>query len=152
MAQDDHVGARRAPDAVPFDLDEARSWPAEHRPQGRCLTVRLHRSSSPQPDSLLHDAAAELSWPGGRVDVFAHGEAAEIRAVRRHLLAERGVERDLASISPYWRRAHTDEARGRSSANGSTTGTRRLTTLATGGHGGVTCGPPEHPQPQGTPG
>lgn len=33
-----------------------------------------------------------------------------MRAVRRHLLAERGVGRGAASISPDWRRDDSDEA------------------------------------------
>ena len=44
-----------------------------------------------------------------RVDVFVHGEAGEVRAVRKHLLSERGIDRKKASISPYWRRTMTDE-------------------------------------------
>lgn len=70
----------------------------------------LHRCTAAAPDELLVDAVAELEWPAGRADVFVHGEAAEVRAVRRHLIAERGVDRATASISPYWRRDHTDEA------------------------------------------
>jgi NADPH-dependent ferric siderophore reductase len=41
--------------------------------------------------------------------VFVHGEAGEVRAVRKHLLGARGIPREGQSISPYWRRAHTDE-------------------------------------------
>jgi NADPH-dependent ferric siderophore reductase len=41
---------------------------------------------------------------------FVHGEAEEIRAVRRHLLHERGLTRQDLSCSPYWRRTMTDEA------------------------------------------
>jgi NADPH-dependent ferric siderophore reductase len=75
------------------------------------LTVRwVHRHAAPEdPDSLLR-AVEELDFPPGRVDVFAHGEAYEVRTVRRHLLGERGVPRKPASISPYWRRGQTDEA------------------------------------------
>jgi len=42
--------------------------------------------------------------------VFVKGEAAEVRAVRRFLIADRGVDENTASISPYWRRDCTDEA------------------------------------------
>ena len=42
--------------------------------------------------------------------MFVHGEASEVRAVRRHLLVERGIPREGTSISPYWRRNFTDEA------------------------------------------
>ena len=41
---------------------------------------------------------------------FVHGEADEIRAIRRHLLGERGLSRSDMSCSPYWRRTMTDEA------------------------------------------
>ena len=41
---------------------------------------------------------------------FIHGEATEIRAIRRHLLADRGLSRQDMSCSPYWRRDMADEA------------------------------------------
>ncbi|MFV0308594.1 MAG: siderophore-interacting protein [Desertimonas sp.] len=75
------------------------------------LDVRwCHRRGSDAPDTLLLDTIASLEWPAGTVDVFVHGEAAEVRAVRRFLVAERGVDPAAASISPYWRRGHNDEA------------------------------------------
>lgn len=55
-------------------------------------------------------AVAEVSFPSDNVDVFVHGEAHEIRAVRQHLIRSRGIARDGASISPYWRRGEDDEA------------------------------------------
>ena len=55
------------------------------------------------------DALVSSEFPAGTFDVFVHGEAAEVRAVRLHLAADRGVDIDDASISPYWRRRHTDE-------------------------------------------
>lgn len=74
------------------------------------LDVRwLHRATATDPSALLPATVAELDWRAGRADVFVHGEAGEVRAVRRHLLAERGVAKDQASISPYWRRGHDDE-------------------------------------------
>lgn len=74
-------------------------------------TVRwLHRSTAASPEELLVDAVAALDWRDGTPDVFVHGEAGEVRAVRKVLLAERGVQKEAASISPYWRRDHDDEA------------------------------------------
>ena len=55
------------------------------------------------------EVVAAIGSRPGRMDVFVHGEAGEIRAVRRHLVAERGVDGAGASISPYWRRGDTDE-------------------------------------------
>ena len=69
----------------------------------------LHRHSTEDPVTLLPDAVADLDFAPGPVDVFVHGEAGEVRAVRKHLLSERGIDRKKASISPYWRRTMTDE-------------------------------------------
>ena len=70
--------------------------------------VWLHRSADdPTP---LPAAVEALDLPVGRVHAFVHGEADEIRAIRRHLLADRGLARGQMSCSPYWRRTMTDEA------------------------------------------
>lgn len=69
----------------------------------------LHRCIAPDPERQLLDAVEALDWLPGAVDVFVHGEASEVRAIRKHLFTERGVSADRASISPYWRRDHTDE-------------------------------------------
>lgn len=71
----------------------------------------LHRKGDAVTDaSLLPDAVAALDFPEGRVHAFVHGEADEIRVIRRHLLSERGLQRRDMSCSPYWRRTMTDEA------------------------------------------
>jgi NADPH-dependent ferric siderophore reductase len=69
----------------------------------------LHRRGDESDSSLLVDAVRALSFESGRPFGFVHGEADEIRAVRRHLLAERGLTRQDLSCSPYWRRTMTDE-------------------------------------------
>ena len=70
----------------------------------------LRRSGGPEDTDLLADAVRALDFPSGRVDAFVHGEADEIRAIRRHLLLERGLDRRSMSCSPYWRRTMTDES------------------------------------------
>lgn len=70
----------------------------------------LHRTGSDDDVDLLADAVADLAFPAGRVHAFVHGEAEEIRAIRRHLLTDRGLDRRDMSCSPYWRRTMTDEA------------------------------------------
>ena len=70
----------------------------------------LHRSRGPEDASLLVDALRDLTFPPGRPSGFIHGEADEIRAVRHHLLQDRGLTRQDLSCSPYWRRTMTDEA------------------------------------------
>jgi NADPH-dependent ferric siderophore reductase len=45
-----------------------------------------------------------LEFPLGRVHAFVHGEAGFVRGVRRHLVDERAVPREMLSVSGYWRR------------------------------------------------
>ncbi|HWL42819.1 MAG TPA: siderophore-interacting protein [Ilumatobacter sp.] len=75
----------------------------------RVTWLHRHAASGLTPDTLVA-AIRALDLPDGQPDVFVHGEAAEIRAVRTFLVAERGVPREQSSISPYWRRGDTDEA------------------------------------------
>jgi NADPH-dependent ferric siderophore reductase len=70
----------------------------------------LHRSGTPDDAGRLATAVRQLAFPAGRVHAFVHGEAEEIRAIRRHLLVDRGLTRQDMSCSPYWRRTMTDEA------------------------------------------
>lgn len=69
----------------------------------------VHRDGAADIGALLPDAVAAHRFPDGTFDVFVHGEAGEVRSVRKHLLAERGVDESTASISPYWRRTYNDE-------------------------------------------
>ena len=70
----------------------------------------VHRHGDERDESLLAEAVRDLTFPPGRVHAFVHGEANEIREIRRHLLADRGLTRQDMSCSPYWRRDMTDEA------------------------------------------
>jgi NADPH-dependent ferric siderophore reductase len=60
-------------------------------------------------DDALADALRAMEFPLGSVHAFAHGEASAVRAVRRHLLAERGIPREAVSISGYWKQTRTEE-------------------------------------------
>jgi NADPH-dependent ferric siderophore reductase len=67
----------------------------------------LHRGDAEAlhpDDEPLVAAVRALDFPAGRVHAFVHGEAVAVRALRRHLLAERGVPRGDLSISGYWKR------------------------------------------------
>ncbi|GAA4551107.1 siderophore-interacting protein [Amycolatopsis samaneae] len=66
----------------------------------------LHRSAGGD----VAAAVRALPWPDGVVQAFVHGEAGFVRELRRYLLDERGVRRDLLSISGYWRAGKDDEA------------------------------------------
>lgn len=71
------------------------------------LTVRwCHREAGQDVVATVRDAA----WPGGRVEAFVHGETSQVKALRSHLLDERGISRELLSISGYWRKGLDEEA------------------------------------------
>jgi NADPH-dependent ferric siderophore reductase len=72
--------------------------------------VWLHRHGDERDQSLLLAAVEALDFGEGKPFGFVHGEADEIRGVRRHLLRERGLTRRDLSCSPYWRRTMSDEA------------------------------------------
>lgn len=63
----------------------------------------------PSGDEALLGAVRELNFPAGSIHAFVHGEAGAVRAIRRHLLVERGVPLESLSASGYWKRARTEE-------------------------------------------
>lgn len=70
----------------------------------------LYREGATDAESVLVDAITHAEFPPGTFDIFVHGEAGETRAIRRHLVDDRGIDPAEASISAYWRRNHNDEA------------------------------------------
>ncbi len=81
---------------------------AEHQaPAGAVATTWLHRDAS-APGQLV-DAVRAATFPDGRVHAFVHGEAGFVRDVQRHLLDDRGVPRELLSVSGYWRRGRDED-------------------------------------------
>jgi NADPH-dependent ferric siderophore reductase len=60
-------------------------------------------------DEALLEAVRGLDFPPGDPHAFIHGEAASVRAVRRHLVAERNVAAEQMSASGYWKRSRSDE-------------------------------------------
>lgn len=70
----------------------------------------LYRTGSSGDEDLLVSAVQAAVFPRGRVHAFVHGEAVEIRKIRKHLLHDRGLARSDMSCSPYWRRDMADEA------------------------------------------
>jgi len=67
----------------------------------------LHRRAG--ADDALVEAVRALAFPEGSVHAFVHGEASAVRAVRRHLVVDRGISPDALSVSGYWKRGRTDE-------------------------------------------
>ncbi|WP_432988728.1 siderophore-interacting protein [Dactylosporangium sp. CA-233914] len=96
--------------AVPA-LDAIRSW------VGSSLPVYSWIASAPQrcapgtvhcPGGLvapLRDAAL----PSGTPYAFIAGESGEVRALRRHLVRERGFDRRRVRFTGYWRRGATED-------------------------------------------
>jgi NADPH-dependent ferric siderophore reductase len=79
-------------------------------PSPATVAVRwIYRHGVVDDVDVLARAVAGTTVPNGRCHAFVHGEAAEVRAVRRHLVADRDLVPSEHSISPYWRRDHTDE-------------------------------------------
>lgn len=65
--------------------------------------VWLHREADFSPETtMLAEYLAELTIPEGDVQVFIHGEREQMKAVRRLLIQERGMERRGMSLSAYW--------------------------------------------------
>lgn len=103
---------RRVPAGVPVHVLVAVDGPEDEQPlssPGDLHLTWLHHEPARDEDELVLATLAELEFPAGRVHAFVHGEAGTVRAVRRHLLVDRGIARDALSVSGYWKRARTEE-------------------------------------------
>jgi NADPH-dependent ferric siderophore reductase len=70
----------------------------------------LPRSGVPAGSSdLLIKAVADADWPGGSVDVFAHGERGYMKALREVFFKQRGLERRQVSLSGYWAQGRVED-------------------------------------------
>ncbi|WUW23965.1 siderophore-interacting protein [Streptomyces sp. NBC_01463] len=67
----------------------------------------LVRDRADTPDAVAAVRAAEL--PEGTPYVWIAGEAAKVRAMRRHLVGERGIDRRRVTFVGYWRRGLSEE-------------------------------------------
>jgi NADPH-dependent ferric siderophore reductase len=105
----------RIPAGVPvhvfLEVDDAREQqPLES--SGELHVTWLHRDQREREDDAeepLLEAVRALAFPAGAVHGFVHGEAGSVRALRRHLLLDRGVPREALSVSGYWKRSRTEE-------------------------------------------
>ncbi|SDZ29762.1 NADPH-dependent ferric siderophore reductase, contains FAD-binding and SIP domains [Micromonospora pattaloongensis] len=57
----------------------------------------------------LCDAVRAATLPAGTPYAWIAGEAATVRALRRHLVADRGLDRSRITFTGYWRRGATEE-------------------------------------------
>lgn len=113
------------PAAVDFlqlhsDADVEVTWLARgHHPRGSRLASAVHEAAAPyarepQDDVPDVDPDTMILWetPGGRQVagtpyVWVAGEAAVVRALRRHLVAEVGLPRANVAFMGYWREGRT---------------------------------------------
>ncbi|MEU0698948.1 siderophore-interacting protein [Streptomyces niveus] len=93
----------------------ARVWIALHRAADRCelatkadahVTWLVREESAPATDDAIR-AADDL--PDGTPYAWIAGESATVRAVRRHLVGERGFDRRAVKFSGYWRRGTSED-------------------------------------------
>lgn len=70
----------------------------------RLETHWLHRNGAePGETPLLSDAIAALSLPSGDGYAWVAAEAATAKALREHLVAERGLSKDRVKAAAYWK-------------------------------------------------
>ncbi|GAA1127861.1 siderophore-interacting protein [Citricoccus alkalitolerans] len=55
------------------------------------------------------EGIGRTEWPTGRVHAFVHGEKSMVKRLRRHLTEERGVDRNMLSLSSYWTYGKADD-------------------------------------------
>lgn len=103
----------RIPDGVPVVVLIEADGPDDELPLDAPpqADVRWLRRAADEPHgaALLRELAS-LELPAGRPQLFLHGEAGAVRAIRRELLIERGLPREGHSISGYWKHRRDDEA------------------------------------------
>ncbi|TGA83291.1 siderophore-interacting protein, partial [Streptomyces palmae] len=70
----------------------------------------LVRSASPTADRhLTLDAVRAAQLPAGTPYAWIAGESGTVRALRRHLVGDRGFDRAAIMFTGYWRRGATEE-------------------------------------------
>ncbi len=68
----------------------------------------LHRGAEPVGAPLV-EAVTAFAFPEGTPQVFVHGEAGFVKALRGLLKNDRAVPREALSISGYWRLGHDED-------------------------------------------
>lgn len=71
-----------------------------------------HRGAS-SPGERLLTALRSARLPAGRPYAWVAGEAGMVKQVRRHLVQDRGIEKDAITFSGYWRVGVSEEDSGR---------------------------------------
>ncbi|MEQ3550303.1 siderophore-interacting protein [Pseudonocardia nematodicida] len=83
------------------------SGPAEEQTLASAAGVDVHWVH--RGTGVLLEAVREVRLPDGPVFAWVAGEASAVRAVRRHLVDERGIDRGAVAFTGYWRRELTQD-------------------------------------------
>ncbi|MEH1101565.1 siderophore-interacting protein [Micromonospora sp. CPCC 205561] len=75
----------------------------------RAEVTWIVRGGTAAGSTLLVDAVRAARLPEGTPYAWIAGESSMVRAVRRHLVAERGLDRRRVTFSGYWRRGASEE-------------------------------------------
>lgn len=98
---------------IPVHVILAVDGPEDQQPLSSPADLRLtwlHTGGSAEAaEEMLLGAVRDLELPGEPGQAFVHGEAGGVRAIRRHLLTDRGVAPGALSASGYWKRSRTEE-------------------------------------------
>jgi NADPH-dependent ferric siderophore reductase len=71
--------------------------------------IWVHRDGAKgEISTLLVDAIRPLAFPEGNVFAWAAGEASSMKAIRRHLLQDRGIPINRIRLTGYWKRSISD--------------------------------------------
>jgi hypothetical protein len=107
----------------------SRAAAAAWLPSGARTRVRVEVPQAGDLQELPTEADAEITWlvrdgtPAGRIldalrvatlpsgapYAWIAGEAGAVRALRRHLVGDRGLDRRAVTFTGYWRRGATEE-------------------------------------------
>ena len=69
----------------------------------------LIRGPARQPGTLLAEEISSATFPDGVQYAWIAGESGMVKALRRHLVGERGLDRERVEFSGYWRLGATEE-------------------------------------------
>ncbi|MEU8567919.1 siderophore-interacting protein [Streptomyces pathocidini] len=83
----------------------------QHLPTAADAEVNwLVRGTGPdRREGLLLDAVRAAELPGGSPYAWIAGESGSVRALRRHLVGERGFDRKSVKFAGYWRQGASEE-------------------------------------------
>ncbi|MFE2230089.1 siderophore-interacting protein [Streptomyces kronopolitis] len=73
------------------------------------ITWLVRDGAAAAPGGPVLDALRAADLPAGTPYAWVAGESGTVKAVRRHLVRERGIDRRAVTFTGYWRRGATEE-------------------------------------------